>query len=141
MLLLLLLIVSIVSSRWIRLSHHRHRAIRQPSPTSVALSANFGFEDVLSAQDVEDYRRRFDALSALFPGVSADDLRALVGVSPLLLVIGTDDFRAARDRMVRELPYVDPSYAVSLRSAGLDLLVSFMAPTFDLDARMNLVAR
>ena len=143
--LLLLLLHILASSRRILNPYRYHAATRQ-STTSLAVyaasgGAQFGFEDVLSAQDVEDYRRRFDALSALFPGVSDDDLRALVGVSPLLLVIGTDDFRVARDRMVRELPYVDPSYAVSLRSAGLDLLVSFMAPTFDLEARMGLVAR
>ena len=100
---------------------------------------SFGFDEVLSADDVADYQKRFRALSSLFPGVMESDLRALVGISPLLLVIGTDDFRAAVNRMQSELPYVDPSYAVSQRSAGLDLLLSFMSPTFNLAARCQLI--
>ena len=107
--------------------------------TNRGLSMSFGFDEVLSADDVADYQKRFRALSSLFPGVMESDLRALVGISPLLLVIGTDDFRAAVDRMQSELPFVDPSYAVSQRSAGLDLLLSFMSPTFDLAARCQLI--
>lgn len=121
--------------------HHRGRTPYPDSYANRGLSMSFGFDmdEVLSAEDVADYQKRFRALSSLFPGVMESDLRALVGISPLLLVIGTDDFRTAVNRMQSELPYVDPSYAVSQRSAGLDLLLSFMSPTFNLVARCRLI--
>ena len=119
--------------------NYLHRTSYRDVYVNRGVSMSFGFDEVLSADDVADYQKRFRALSSLFPGVMESDLRALVGISPLLLVIGTDDFRAAVNRMQSELPYADPSYAVSQRSAGLDLLLSFMSPTFNLAARCQLI--
>jgi hypothetical protein len=97
----------------------------------------FEFEEILSSEDVDEYQKRFQNLMVLFPEVSETDLRTLVFISPLLLALETGSLQTAVDRLHEELPFVDPSYVVSQRSCGLDLLLSCMSPMFDLETRRN----
>jgi hypothetical protein len=95
----------------------------------------FGFEDILSEEDVKEYRGRFSKLAEMFPEVSWRRLREIVEMSPLLLTIETDALRRGVVVMRQELPFVDPSYVITQRSAGLDLLISLMSPSFNLRSR------
>lgn len=97
----------------------------------------FEFDEILSSEDVDEYQKRFHNLMVLFPDVSETDLRTLVFISPLLLALETSSLQAAVNRLHDELPFVDPSYVVSQRSCGLDLLLSCMSPMFDLETRRN----
>ena len=71
----------------------------------------------------------------MFPEVAEADLRDLVFISPLLLALETVSLELAVKRLRDELPYINPSYVISQRSCGLDLLLSCMSPTFDLESR------
>lgn len=97
----------------------------------------FEFEEILSSEDVDEYQKRFHNLMVLFPDVSETDLRTLVFISPLLLALETGSLQTAVSRLQEELPFVDPSYVISQRSCGLDLLLSCMSPMFDLETRRN----
>lgn len=97
----------------------------------------FEFEEILSSEDVDEYQKRFHNLMVLFPEVSETDMRTLVFISPLLLALETGSLQTAVNRLHDELPFVDPSYVVSQRSCGLDLLLSCMSPMFDLETRRN----
>lgn len=93
----------------------------------------FDYEEILSSEDVDEYQKRFRGLQKLFPDVEETLLRDLVFISPLLLALETESLQSAVRRLREELPYVDPSYVISQRSCGLDLLLSCMSPTFDLE--------
>lgn len=95
----------------------------------------FDYEEILSTEDVNEYQKRFRGLQKLFPEVQETLLRDLVFISPLLLALETESLQVAVRRLREELPYVDPSYVISQRSCGLDLLLSCMSPTFDLETR------
>lgn len=97
----------------------------------------FEFEEILSSEDVDEYQKRFHNLMIMFPEVSETELRTLVFISPLLLALETGSLQTAVNRLHDELPFVDPSYVVSQRSCGLDLLLSCMSPMFDLETRRN----
>ena len=99
------------------------------------INKDFEFDEILSSDDVEEYRYRFQCLMKLFPEVSEGDLRALVSISPLLLALETENLQAAVSKLRHEVPFINPSYVITLRSCGLDLLLSFMSPSFDLEAR------
>jgi hypothetical protein len=98
---------------------------------------NFDYEEILSAEDVDEYQKRFHNLLALFPHVRETELRTLVFTSPLLLALETENLKKAVDRLQSDLPFIDPSYVISQRSCGLDLLLSCMSPLFDLETRRN----
>lgn len=99
------------------------------------INKDFEFDEILSSDDVEEYRYRFQCLLKIFPEVSEGDLRALVFISPLLLALETETLKAAVIKLRHEVPFINPSYLITLRSCGLDLLLSSMSPSFDLEAR------
>ena len=98
---------------------------------------NFDYEEILSAEDVDEYQKRFHSLMVIFPHVRETELRTLVFTSPLLLALETANLKKAVDRLKSDLPFIDPSYVISQRSCGLDLLLSCMSPLFDLETRRN----
>lgn len=95
----------------------------------------FDYEEILSTEDVNEYQKRFRGLLELFPDVSETTLRDLVFISPLLLALETESLQSAVRRLREDLPFVDPSYVISQRSCGLDLLLSCMSPSFDVEKR------
>mmetsp|Transcript_15196 Transcript_15196/g.14591 ORF Transcript_15196/g.14591 Transcript_15196/m.14591 type:complete len:681 (+) Transcript_15196:218-2260(+) len=98
---------------------------------------DFEFGEILTTDDVEEYQKRFQGLKELFPLIIETDLRSMVFISPLLLALETESLQTAVRRLSDELPYVDPSYLIKQRSCGLELLVAFMSPTFNLELRLN----
>lgn len=101
------------------------------------VNKDFEFDEILSNDDVVEYRHRFQCLMKLFPEVSEGDLRALVFISPLLLALETETLQLAVNKLHDVVPFIDPSYVIALRSCGLDLLLSSMSPSFDLEARRH----
>ena len=96
-------------------------------------STTFEMDDILSTSDMAETWLRFSSLLELFPDVDEVYLRDTVSRLPLYLAIETEKFSYAVERMRKELPFVDPSYVLQQRAAGLDLFLSFMGGRLDDD--------
>ena len=92
----------------------------------------FGIDDILSQEDLTSIGESFDRLIQLFPSIERETLRRIATKSPYLLALTPDKLSFAVNRIKAELPSVDPSYVMSQRTLGVELLIHCISPAFNI---------
>lgn len=103
-------------------------------PPNYALSNEFA--DILNAADLAEAEKRYEHLKQIFPGVGEEELQQLVRTSPLLLFLETSKLEESVRKLNTAVQYVDPSYLISQRAPGVELLLSVTSSTFDVQKNL-----
>jgi len=93
----------------------------------------FGIDDILSKEDMLYIGESFDRLKLLFPSIEQETIRRIATRSPYLLTLSSEKMILAVNRIRVELPFVDPSYIMSQRTLGVELLVHCTSSTFNIE--------
>lgn len=97
----------------------------------------FGLEDILSQDDIQIFQQRFQMLKKIFPKLTELELKEIVSTSPLFLTMEPEKFQKSVELIVSMYPCVDPSYLLSQKSPGLELLLLVMSGDFNFSERQQ----
>jgi len=93
--------------------------------------------DILNNADLEEVEARFEQLRGIFPTVEADELEEIVRLSPVLLFLETSKIKEAIKKLNTAVAFVDPSYLLTQRAPGVELLMSVSTPSFDIQRALQ----
>ena len=104
-------------------------------------SPSFGFDDILSPEDIILAEERFQNLVKFFNTISEAEIRDVVNRSPSYVTIESSEILHAIKMLQVNVPYVDPVYVFKQRAAGLDLFLSVMQSDFNHGVRVQELQR
>jgi hypothetical protein len=105
------------------------------------LPSTFGFEDILSVDDIEIFQTRFNRLRELFPKIEEKLLRDTVQASPIFLSMEPQKFEESISSISKIYPFLDPSYIMAQKSPGLELLLLAISGEFNFEERQDYLHR
>ena len=112
--------------------------LKPSAPSTILRALRSDLSDILNNADLEEVEARFEQLRGIFSTVAVDELEEIVRLSPVLLFLETSKIKEAIRKLNTAVAFVDPSYLLTQRAPGVELLMSVVTtPSIDISMAMQ----